>query len=260
MLPHLGYYLGKKPARAGAVRFQFAKYVDVASIRVPPVFGHVVNEDYGMFGNDRAGDCVECNVAHQIMIDAAATRRSIPRFYETSVLKVYSDWTGYNPAARVDAKGNNPTDGGTDMSDAASRWRTQGFPDATGLMHYSKAYAGLPIGDFDTLIKATYLFGAVSVGVNLQQAQVEQFDAYLPWRHDVNSPIIGGHCITACGMNSRGMLVCISWGRTTAVERNVIEQQMDEAIVTFSREYLMATGKSPELYDEATLDLDLASL
>ena len=255
------YYLGKLPARPGAVSFALESYVDLPAVRVPPVFGHVVNEDYGMLGNDKAGDCVECNIAHQIMIDAAATHRPVPKFTPASVLSVYSGWTGYNPAVPPSGLDEeNPTDQGTDMADAAKRHRNVGFPDADGLLHYSKAYAALPVGNWDTLIKAIYLFGSVGIGMNLQKAQMTQFDAHLPWRHDANSHSLGGHCITGCGLNSRGYLVCISWGRTTAVGRDVIEQQMDEGIVTFSREYLMATGKSPELFDENTLDTHLASL
>lgn len=255
-----GKYLGKKPARVGAVRFKLRDYVNIRSIHVPAVFGHVVNTDYGILGNDVAGDCVICDIAHQIMIRARATHRPIPEFTTESILRVYSDWTGYNPNAPLDADGNNPTDQGTDMQVAASNVRLQGFPDAHGQLYFTKAYGGIHVRNWDELMVATYLFGTVSVGINLQKAQSDQFDNHQPWQYEQGSPFLGGHCITLCGKNSRGLAVAISWGRTTGVERHLLEETMDEGIIQFSLDYILPSGVSPEAIDVAQLDSDLAAL
>ena len=84
-----GKYLGKRPARVGAVRFKLRDYVDIRSIRVPAVFGHVTNTDYGMLGNDVAGDCVIADIAHQIMIRARATHPIRPGAAECAA-RLYS--------------------------------------------------------------------------------------------------------------------------------------------------------------------------
>lgn len=255
-----GKFLGKKPARAGAVSFRFKDYVDLKAIKVPAVFGHVVNAPYGMLGNDAVGDCVCCDIAHQIMIRAQATHRPTPLFTPQSVIAVYSAWTGYDPNAPLDANGDNPTDEGTDMQVAASKLRTEGFPDAHGQRHYTKAYGALAIRSWDELMTAAYLFGGVSVGINVQQAQSDQFDHYMPWHYVQGSPFLGGHCITVCGRNSRGLGVGISWGRTTAIERALLDQTMDEAIAHFSLDYILPTGISPEAINVAQLDTDLTAL
>jgi len=255
-----GKFLGKKPARPGAVRFKFKDYVHLRQIKVPPVFGHVVNTDYGMLGNDIAGDCVICDIAHQIMIRARATHRPIPEFTTQGILNIYSDWTGYDPRAELDQNGNNPTDNGTDMQVAASKVRTVGFPDAHGQLHFTKAYGAIQVRSWDELIAATYLFGAVSMGFNLQKAQSDQFDNRQPWQYVQGSPFLGGHCITMCGRNSRGLGVGISWGRTTGIDRHLIEQTMDEGIIQFSLDYILPSGVSPEAINVAQLDSDLAAL
>jgi hypothetical protein len=255
-----GKFLGKRPARAGAVRFKLRDYVNIKRVKVPQVFGHVVNSDYGMLGNDTVGNCVICDIAHQIMIRARATHRPIPAFTTQDVINVYSDWTGYDPRAPLDANGNNPTDNGTDMQVAASKVRTQGFPDAHGQLHYTKAYGAIQVRSWDELMAATYLFGTVSVGINLQKAQSDQFDNRQPWQFVQGSPFLGGHCITMCGRNSRGLGVGISWGRTTGIERHLLEQTMDEGIIQFSLDYILPSGVSPELIDVAQLDSDLDAL
>jgi hypothetical protein len=253
------HYFGKKPARPGAIRFMAMNYVDLARLPTPPiVFGHVNNAwPFGELGNDACGDCVWAGAAHETQIFRAATRKPWPRFTEDSVVKVYSQETGYIP-------GVPSTDDGTDMQAAAEFRRVTGMPDADGALHFIKAYATIPITNdqhmLDLIVKLTFAFGLVGCGFRMQQVQGTQFDEKQPWGLVRGSPIVGGHYVPVVGRNSRGNMVGISWGRTTAITPVFMMEQLDEVIIYLSREYLTAGGQTPELLAETQLDTDLAAL
>lgn len=253
------HYFGKKSARLGAIRFMATSYVDLARLPTPPiVFGHVNNSwPFLTLGNDACGNCVWAGAAHETQIFRAATRKPWPRFTDDSVVSVYSQQTGYVP-------GVPSTDDGTDMQAAAEFRRVTGMPDADGALHFIKAYATIPITNdqhmLDLIVKLTFAFGVIGCGFRMQQAQGTQFDQKQPWSLMRGSPIVGGHYVPVVGRNSRGNLVGISWGRTTAITPVFMMEQLDEMIVYLSREYLTAGGHTPELLQEAQLDADLATL
>lgn len=256
-----GLYLGKHPARKGAVKLRLSDYVDIPGIKLPNHFGHETeNINYDMLSNDLCGCCVISDIAHQIMIQAQATRRPVPTFNNT-VLPIYSAITGYNANAPLDKNGDNPTDQGTDAAVAANWWQTKGIQDDQGSLHHSKAFGEIAVGDWDQLLKSIYLFGGASIGVQLPSTAASQFDAGQVWTVPsgrVDS--LGGHMITGVGLNSKGNLVAITWGKTTAITRDWLERFMDEGVVSMSLEYITATGKSPELFDVIQLTTDLDTL
>ena len=112
----------------------------------------------------------------------------------------------------------------------------------------------------DLIVKLTFAFGLVGCGFRMQQAQGDQFDQKQPWTLLRGSPIVGGHYVPVVGRNSRGNLVGISWGRTTAIAPQFVIEQLDEVIVYLSQEYLTVGGQTPRLLNEAQLDADLATL
>jgi len=244
---------------AGAVKFQFADYAVLEDIKVPPVFGHITEDvAWGMLGNDSVGDCTCADVAHQTMVHALATHRPLPQWSTPSTLKMYSAITGYNPDAAKDANGNNPTDQGANLAQVASYWRKTGFRDAVNTIHQSRSYG--MVNSIDEALKATRLFGAVSIGVSLPSSAPEQFDHGKPWRFQRGAHDLGGHCITLVGRNRNGLLVFLTWGRTQGVTPDWLERYMVDGVVSFSLEYMKSTGMSPELFDVAALDKDLNSL
>jgi hypothetical protein len=138
--------------------------------------------------------------------------------------------------------------------------RKYGIEDATGTLHKINAYASIEPRNWDELLKACYMFGSVAIGVALPRSASEQFDNQVPWTTGGSSAIVGGHCITACGRNSAGYLVALTWGRTTAISRSFIERYMEEGVVAMSLEYIRDTGLSPENFNEAQLESDINSI
>ena len=165
-VPHVtGLYLGKKPPLRDPdgtyhVKLRAVNYLNMQAIKLPRVFGHIDPKvNWGLLGNDGAGDCVIADMYHQLMIDAYATKRPMPLITPQRVLQTYSQMTGYDPNA-VDSSGNNPTDQGTDMATAAGYWRKTGVLDAAGHVHKSEAFG--VVTAWDDILKCIYAFGAVS--------------------------------------------------------------------------------------------------
>lgn len=246
-------YFGKRPARRGAIKFQFSSYL-TELVKVPATFGHVTNDiRWGMLGNDRAGCCVVAGAGHEYMLWCLATGRPVPTFSEASILREYQAASGWN--GRVD----DPSDTGLDMQQYAERRRTVGVPDVSGARHRVKSYAA--VHGINELLQATYLFGSCGVGFSMPESTSSQFDAGQPWSVVPNSEVVGGHYVPCVGRNSKGNLMFVTWGRLQAATPEFVQRYMDEAVAYVSTSYINPqTGLTPELLDEAKLDADLAAL
>lgn len=245
--------LGKKPARAGAVQFAFTDYFDKSKLPKPPaVFGlQRIVHSWGMLGNDKYGDCVWAGAAHETMLwcKEAGAETS---FTDADVLSDYSAVTGFVPA-RPD------TDNGTDMQEAAEYRRKTGNLDRNGVRHKIDSYVSLKVANLDDLMVATYLLGAVGVGIQMPNTADVQFDNAEPWDVVPKAEIDGGHYIPVFGRNSRGNILLVTWGRLHAMTPAFFERYNDEMIAYLSIERLRKSV-SPEGFNYAALASDLAAL
>lgn len=242
------YKLGKRPARP-ARGLMYGSIFNADMLPTPPkIFGHellLAGGNWQMLGNDSAGDCTICDAAHQTMLWNLEGGKSPVRFTTKSVIADYSAISGYN--------GTEATDTGCDMQDVANYRQKTGVIDAGGIRHKIQSFASLKAGNLSQLAQAAYIFGAVSVGVQLPSSAEDQFDAQKPWSVVSNDTIEGGHCITIVGMNSAGNFLLLTWGRLHAATPAWLSAYMDEAIAPLSLEMLNAKGVSPEAYDLPTL-------
>jgi hypothetical protein len=244
---------GMLPWRSEAVKINLRRYLVAAELpKVPKSFGHVrkaappVSGGWGMLGNDSEGDCVLAGAAHETMTWAWATRKPIPPFTPTNVIDQYLALTG-------------GADSGLDPVDTA-KWRVStGLTDANGSVHKIKAFVSC--GSQADVEIAVYLFGACGLGLSLPDNAEQQFSAGQPWndisgaRNEQN-----GHYVPCVGKNSAGNLIVVTWGALTAMTPAYFDKYGAGAIALFSPDYLLETNKSPEAFDEAQLDADLAAL
>ena len=248
------FKLGKKPARPGAVRLKFASYSNAAGLPpVPPTFGHdaaIGGHDWGMFANDRYGDCVWAGAAHETMLLAREAGNAIT-FIDAAVLGDYAAVTGFDPA-------KPETDQGTDVQQAAEYRRTTGVIDAHGSRHRIAAYLALKPGNLQHLYQATYLFGAAGIGLQLPATALQQSKQGQTWDVVAGAPIDGGHYVPLVGRQAAGLHV-ISWGPDQVMSDTFLKQYCDEAIAYVSLECLV-NQKSPEGFSYADLISDLAAL
>ncbi len=247
------FKLGKKPARPGAVRLKLASYTNAAELPpVPAIFGHdavIGVHDWGMFANDRYGDCVWAGAAHETML-LAREAGNIAAFTDADVLGDYAAATGFDPA-------KPETDQGTDVQQAAEFRRTTGIIDAHGNRHRIAAYLALEPGNLEHLYQATYLFGVAGIGLQLPATAVAQSKEGQAWDVVAGAPIEGGHYVPLVGRQAAGLHV-ISWGTDQVMSETFLKRYCDEAIAYVSQECLVRQ-KSPEGFSYADLISDLAA-
>lgn len=250
------HFLGKHAARPEAIRFRLADYLDMGRITPPVSFGHARNAEEGQWlslGNDKAGNCVVAGAMHETMHWTRSAGRKVANFTEDAALREYRDASGWN------GRQGDPSDVGLDMQAYASRRRKFGLTDVDGNVHVVKAYAA--IKTTTNLIKAAWVFGAVGLGIRFPESAATQFDHGQTWEVEANSPSMGGHYVPVIGRNSRGNIVCITWGRLQAMTPKFVNTYMDEAVAYISADYLHPEHlKTPELLDEAALERDLGTL
>ncbi len=248
--PHLA--LGKTKARSGAMTFKLSDYINKKALPKPPAqFGHeaLIPATWGMLGNDAYGDCVWAGAAHETMMWNAEAGRKVA-FTDKSVLSDYSAVTGFNPK-----KPN--TDQGTDMVVAASYRRKTGIVDAAGKRHQVAAYLSIKPGDLNEHLIAVWLFGAIGIGIEFPSSAMDQFNAGKPWDVVSRSKIEGGHYIPLVAR--RANLECVTWGKVQQMTSAFFAKYNDESVAYVSLEAL-TNNKSPEGFDAAALQADLAAL
>ena len=210
---------------------------------------------WGTLGNDDVGDCVWAGAAHETMMFSADVGGSVD-FNTAGVLSDYSAVTGY-------VVGDDATDQGTDMRDAAVYRQKTGIVDSSGQRHKVDVYADIRTADLNQLALATYLLGAVGVGVMFTDVAMAQFNNGDVW--DIKSRMkeaknLGGHYIPCIGRNSANNFLFVSWGRLQAATPAWVRHQMDSGIAYLSRERLSAQGLSPQGFNLAQLNDDLAQI
>lgn len=245
--------LGKKSARKDSVTFKLRDYLDLSALpSLPTEFGHeaLVRGSWGMLGNSEYGDCVWAGAAHETMLWGAEGGQEAT-FVDASVLSDYSAATGFN-------QHDPSTDQGTDMQAAASYRRKKGVVDANGRRHKVVAYLSITPGDLVEHLYASYLFGAVGIGIQFPASAMKQFDAGKTWTTVSRSQIEGGHYVPLIAYRG-GKLWCVTWGRLQAMTTGFFKKYNDESVAYVSLEALTA-GKSLEGFNATQLEADLKQL
>ena len=196
---------------------------------------HPVEVDYdakftgwNMLDNDIYGDCVAVAIANN-------------RAETTAVLTGAAD---YPPLADVLAfytlqnPGFPNQDEGMDIRTALGQLCTVGIGGRKAL-----AFAKVDHRNHDELEAAIAIFGSVVVGVDVQQAQEEQFDAGQAWDYVAGSPDVGGHGMHCGGYGGKMIdeLRLVTWASAIKSTVNWLIHQLDEAYVIIWPE----TAKSP---------------
>lgn len=249
-MPETTLKLGKLPARPDAVKLKlstYAKYLPAA----PASFGwdYLIKPDgWGMLANDQLGDCVIAGGLHETLLWRRATGHTTP-LSDACAVANYSAITGYDP--------DDPaTDAGADMQAVASYRRKTGLADSAGHRHKIGAYVAANAEDIEQIRSATWLFGAVGIGIEFPAYAFDLFDQGKPW--DIartNTKIEGGHYLSLVGAQD-GNLKAVTWGRVVLVTPRFLAKYCDENTVCFSEE-MLTHGASLDHVNRAQLLIDL---
>lgn len=243
--------LGRKPFQPDDRDITFKAIVAGQALAKPPAnFGHGtllkdgedIKVDVDMNGNgpddtvakgfQGAGDCVWAAAAHTTRTAAKVNGHMLVITGKESIAD-YSEFTGY-------VIGDDQTDQGTDMRQAFKQRKSTGIRDAAGNRHKVAAYVSITPNDPDELAQAAYIFGAIEIGFNFQQAQYDQFDSGV-WDYDPSSEIVGGHAIPLYGRNQDRFGVQ-SWAKHVYVTEAFITNLVEEAWAPIYPEILSKGG------------------
>lgn len=236
---------------------RFSNLFDVNNLpALPSHWGHWwLGLDWGMYGNDKAGNCVDAGGEHENMYWCCSTKKQIPRFTNTS-LQNYSDMLVASGGSPYDP--NDPsTDTGLNPIDAAAWRQSTGFLDDAGNRHKDDAF--IAIANLHHAYLASFVLGVCGFGFNLPDSAEEEFAQKRPWSDTSQKPS-GGHYVPLVGRNSHGMYVFITWGAYQAATPAWVAHYFMGAVGYVNREYLRVDGTTPEGFNETALDEYLASL
>lgn len=215
--------------------------------------------DWGMMGNSEWGDCTEADTAHQLMLRTAnAGTLVIPTTAQVGAR--YSLDTGFDPNAKPDADGNNPTDNGADELSIISDLEATPF-----LGYKDDAAANIDPTNLDHVKWGIQLFGAVRLGIVCTQAMQDQFGAGHPWDGTGNQTVLGLHDVCAVKYDADGTIWIITWGKRFPTTPGWWASQpqgpmVEEAHAELSTAWLNASGMAPSGFNQVALVADLQAV
>lgn len=202
-----------------------------------------------------AGDCWWAMFVHRLRLWAKLAGRSIPAVSDLTLVTQYAAYI----ASVNNGKGYNIQTGandlGTDPLGAYTYLEGHPFKDDAGNTYPVGKIVSLTPGNVQQHLVGTRLFEGNGVGVNLQQAQVDQFDQGKPLAYVKGSSVVGGHELLQAGPD--GM---VEWGEHIPFEPSFIEQCNDQSEATFSVEMFNAvTGKDATSANELDVEQYVAA-
>ncbi len=204
---------------------------------------------YPMYLNDRLGDCAIASPAHMLQTWSANATKEI-RVTDNDVLKGYMDVSGYN--------GSPQSDVGCNMTDVNNYLVQTGIGG-----HRIAAWAKIANHDLELMRTAGWLFGGLSLGVQLPAAWKGQ----RIWTAPPTRPFgqwspgsWGGHAVPAEACNSTASsLIVVTWGDVLPISWAALPIYADEVYVYFSLDWFDGTRQAPSGIDMDALASDFES-
>jgi len=204
--------------------------------------------DWQMLGNDQYGDCVAVTWANQrrLVTAALAGNETYPGLDQ--VLAFYKT---QNP--------DFPTqDDGMDIQTALEALVHDGGPDGVKAV----AFAKVNYRNLDEVKAALAIFGDIWLGINVQNANMDDFDQGKPWDYHEGASVDGGHSVEVGGYSTptpTDDVRFITWAKETGFTDNFWTHLVEEAWVVIWPEHL-GSKAFLEGVDLGTLAIDYKTL
>jgi hypothetical protein len=192
----------------------------------PVTADHFGKLSFGLYENDRFGDCGPTSVANLVRLVTGGLLGTEIQPSQDDVFDLYrrSGNPQFDPATDED-------DNGVDMQTMLGALLAGGIGDGHGKKLKPIAFAKVDVTSDDQLTAAVSIFGGCLWGVDLQTSQQTQTDAHPPKWDYHRSGEWGGHAIVNGAYEAGALEDVISWGtriQTTAAFRR---HQLQEAWV-----------------------------
>lgn len=192
------------------------------------------------------GCCVFAMISNALQLSRHAAGLKAAPLNGTTSQQAYSEVTGY-------VLGDESTDQGTDMRQAANWWRKTGMKDLDGTRHKLGAYATFNPQDEDELTAVIKTFDYAGQGVQFPASAMQQFPH--AWTYVAGSSIEGGHAILR---SKPGEGMC--WSKRFPVSADFDAHYSDECYAFIDAEILNESKETPEGLDLAALQRALKAL
>lgn len=262
------YKTGKNPRTTDSNDLLLSNFVDHDHVKA--VYEQIKSEaelgifdfsegvtDWMMLLNNTLGDCVPAGIMETQYVLSRLGGHHFDRS-DAAAEKNYERMGNYNPA-------DPSSDQGCDLRVAAKVWQKSGVADANMTKHHSGLYVFLEPGNVPLLFWAIKMLKAAVLGYDLPQSamrqtyEAEENKETPVWTYEADSPSEGGHCVPSFGrveltVNNSGLIVAksASWGMTTMIEEQFIENKMDDGFAVVSGSVLQE-GQIEGLDHEALL-------
>jgi len=250
---------GKLPAKHDNRTLLMYNVVDHAALPAPHDdvdWFAPLPEDMGMMGNDVAGNCGACGLAHLIQVWTAANGHPITLTTEEAI-GLYKILT--KEANGVEYDPNDPTtDTGLVLLDVLTYWRKIGFV-IRGVLHKIGAFVKVNHHNVLEMRQAIEWFGGVYTGVALPQAAMDSV-GHLWDEHAASGPVAGGHCMTAAKSRKGSGITYVTWGRRQDGTWGWMLACTDEAYAIISQEWCDGSKTAPSHLDIAKLRAYLVAI
>lgn len=275
------YQLGKKDFVPKSSDFKWAEFRltikrQLDQIVMPKTFGHGnTYADWQMLANGPdptapgrakhgAGCCEVSAAANETKIaitDAGGAPGPTSALFDGTT--TITDYTAIGKASGQ--PGYDPKTGtGDEGLETRARLDYQqkvGLLDTQGNRRKIGQFVLLDPGNLQHVLEALLFFEALPIGVQLQQAQMDQFNEgeaanqTIVWDYVSGSPTLGGHCVPECGRPDQNHIAAISWRRRIFLTSTFLANQCDEVWAYLTPERISrVTGKTYEGADPAHLE------
>lgn len=238
--------LGRVRPKARPMAPRLAGYHTTAGATPPPPivdwFSKALSSLKRMYLNDTYGDCVIAGKMHQLGVFSGNDSDAIVLATDQEVSDQYFGICG---------PGNN----GCVITDVLDVWKARGLS-AGGRVYKIDGYVSVDWTNKLEVQVAIYLFGSLTIGINLPSAWTSGGDGSF-W--DVtNSGIVGGHDVCCVGYNSTGVQIA-TWGglRTITWAAFTSTRWIEECYAQLAPLWYGSDKLAPSGIDAAKLKADL---
>jgi hypothetical protein len=217
--------LGRRPpSRKPALRL--ADFLTGITPVHPATADHFGKLAFGLYDNDRFGDCGPTSVANLVRLVTGGLLGTEIQPSQDDVFDLYrrSGNPNFDPATDAD-------DNGVDMQTMLEALLAGGIGDGKGGKVKPIAFAKVDVSSDDQLSAAVSIFGGCLWGVDLQTAQQGQTDAHPPKWDYSRSGEWGGHAIVNGAYEAGALEDVISWATRIETTATFRRHQLQEAWV-----------------------------
>lgn len=237
-----GKYGRRTPKRARAIPLK--DYLTGTLPTTPPSEDYIaaLHGGWQMLGNDVAGDCVAVTWANvrRIVTTTLTANGTYPT--QDQVWAIYKTQNpNFDPAGTAETNGpGSPADGGMDIQTLLEYLVETGGPDGVKAV----AFASVDHANAAEVKAAIALFGYVWTGVNVLEANMQEFAAEQPWDYVAGSAPDGGHSVMTAGYGAPGAGALggderfVTWAQETSFTDAYWSNEVEESWVVVWPEML----------------------